>query len=278
MKFTTFVAAFILIYCTSRAGAQDTTLSYLALGDSYTIGESVDQTQRWPVQLVHALKDSGIAITDPKIIAKTGWTTPELKKAITEAEFKPPYDLVSLLIGVNDQYDGLNFKQYPGRFKYLLKKAIELAGGRPDHVLVVSIPDYSVTPFGEKKNPGKTAEELARYNAANKLIAGRLGVHYVDITPGSQKAAADRSLIASDGLHPSAKMYARWVDQIVPALLPEIKSWQTDSNKPSQSHRTAGFMQQDPFGSVRWIAKNSFNPSDRRISGRMNRFCKTTSK
>lgn len=213
---------FLTYGCKSQSGA----LSYLALGDSYTIGESVDKDQRWPVQLVDTLRKSGIDISDPKIIAKTGWTTTELKEAVANKDLSLPYGLVSLLIGVNDQYDGLDFQKYPQRFKYLLNRAIQLADNRPDHVLVVSIPDYSVTPFGQSKNPEKISLELGEYNATNKLIADSLGVHYVDITPGSQKAADDKTLIADDGLHPSGKMYSQWVDQILPVILPEIKTWE----------------------------------------------------
>lgn len=212
-----------LLLITGIGQSQD--LTYLALGDSYTIGERVDENQRWPVQLTKALRDSGIAISDPTIIAKTGWTTLELEKAITQADLNPPYDLVSLLIGVNDQYDGLDFKKYPARFRLLLKKAIALVGGKKDHVLVVSIPDYSVTPFGQKKNPDAIRKQLARYNATNKLIAEKMGVHYVNITPGSREAARDSSLVAPDGLHPSGKMYTQWVEQIIPVVLPEIKTW-----------------------------------------------------
>jgi lysophospholipase L1-like esterase len=213
----------------SNFSAQDSTLSYLALGDSYTIGESVNENHRWPVQLADTLKKHGLSVADPKIIAKTGWTTIELQEAIAKAELKPPYDLVSLLIGVNDQYDGLNFKEYPGRFEELLNKSIELAGGKSGHVLVVSIPDYSVTPFGQENEPEKIMRELIEYNAANEVFAKRLGVHYVNITLASQNALDDSALVANDGLHPSAKMYSQWVDQIVPMLLPEIQTWQAVS-------------------------------------------------
>lgn len=193
-------------------------LSVLALGDSYTIGESVPPAQRWPVQLSRALRDSGIAVDHPRIIAKTGWTTTDLRAAIDSATLHPPYSLVTLLIGVNDQYDGLSFDRYPQRFEYLLQRALSLAGGDPTNVVVVSIPDYSVTPFGQRRDPATIARELARYNSVNHSIARRMGVHYVNITPGSRKAASDRSLIADDGLHPSGRMYRQWVRQIVPVI------------------------------------------------------------
>lgn len=215
-----------LLFLNYGCKSQSSALSYLALGDSYTIGESVDEDQRWPVQLVDTLRKSGIDISDPKIIAETGWTTSELRQAIIDADLNPPYHLVSLLIGVNDQYDGLDFDKYPNRFEYLLTRAIQLAGNRPEHVLVVSIPDYSVTPFGQSRNPQKISRELEEYNATNKSIADSLSVHYVNITPGSRKAADDKTLIADDGLHPSGKMYSEWVDQIVPVILSEIKKWE----------------------------------------------------
>lgn len=212
-----------LLLITGIGQSQD--LTYLALGDSYTIGERVDENQRWPVQLSRALQDSGIAIAEPRIIAKTGWTTLELEEAIARTDLNPPYDLVSLLIGVNDQYDGLDFTKYPARFRLLLKKALALAGGKKDHVFVISIPDYSVTPFGQKKNPDAIRKQLARYNATNKSIAEKLGVYYINITPGSREAARDSSLIAPDGLHPSGKMYTQWVEQIIPVIFLETKTW-----------------------------------------------------
>lgn len=205
--------------------AQRAPVSYLALGDSYTIGEQVSARQRWPRQLARALRDSGLTMAAPTIIAQTGWTTTDLRSTINEADLNAPYDLVSLLIGVNDQYDGLDFEQYPRRFEYLLQRAIALAGGDPSHVVVVSIPDYSVTPFGQQHHPDKTARELARYNAVNKQITERLGARYVNITPGSRKAADDPSLLAGDGLHPSGAMYRQWVHQIVATLWPDILQW-----------------------------------------------------
>ena len=223
-----FLFPFIaLLLLTSGCKSQSNALSYLALGDSYTIGESVSETERWPVQLVDTLQRAGIKIDKPKIIAKTGWTTVELRTAIADAELNAPYDLVSLLIGVNDQYDGLNFDDYPDRFEYLLEKAITLAGNRPGHVFVVSIPDYSVTPFGQSKNPAKISREIAKYNTTNQSIADRLGVHYINITPGSTLAANDTSLVAGDGLHPSGNMYRQWVEKIMPVMLPEIKTWKS---------------------------------------------------
>lgn len=235
-----FAIILFIIGCKSQSNPQlpsqttppenNQSLSYLALGDSYTIGESVPDNKRWPVQLAGILRNNGIAIDDPRIIAKTGWTTLDLTEAIDDNELNPPYDFVSLLIGVNDQYGGLNFEKYHDRFRYLLKKSIELADGQNDHVLVVSIPDYSVTPFGQARDPEKISRELKKYNATNKSIAENLDVHYVNITPVSQEAVNDESLIASDELHPSGKMYNQWVEKIAPIILPEIESWSNESN------------------------------------------------
>ena len=215
----------LALFISTFSFGQSQDLSYLALGDSYTIGESIDENLRWPVQLQQALKENDITISDPQIIAQTGWTTLDLKSAIEDAELNPPYDLVSLLIGVNDQYQGKDIDNYPENFRYLLNKAIELAGDRPEHVLVLSIPDYGATPFGKERNPKKINSELKAYNAINKEISEELGVMYVDIFPASLKALKDETLIASDDLHPSGEMYRLWVDEVMPVLLPEIKSW-----------------------------------------------------
>lgn len=203
--------------------AQDSTLSYLALGDSYTIGENVDTSERWPEQLVEQLREKGIQIHKPKIIAKTGWTTGELDKAVEKARVNPPYDLVSVLIGVNDQYQGLPVTYFPYYFSDLLKKAIALAGDAPQNVVVLSIPDYGVTPFGQQRNPTKIARELDEYNAINKTISDSLGVHYVDITPASRNVTKDASLVADDGLHPSGRMYRQWVEKALPVVLKILK-------------------------------------------------------
>lgn len=201
------------------AQQSDSSYTFLALGDSYTIGESVPEQQRWPVQLVHQLQKQGYSFEDPELLAATGWTTLDLKDAMKQVDFKPPYDLVSLLIGVNDQYQDMDIDRYPSRFRYLLREAIRLSGDKPDHVFVLSIPDYSVTLFGQKKNPDKIDREIQAYNAINKRISDSLGVHYVGITEISEKAASDTSLLADDGLHPSGKMYDQWVDKVLTVLL-----------------------------------------------------------
>lgn len=191
--------------------------TFLALGDSYTIGESVEQTKRWPVQLAQQLRDSfGVQLDNPKIIATTGWTTDELQAAIRNATLNPPYSLVSLLIGVNNQYRGYPIEQYRKEFKELLEQAISFAGHDTSNVFVVSIPDYGVTPFAANMDQKKIAEEIDLYNSIAKEYASEYGVKYFDITPISREAASNGELIAGDGLHPSGEMYSRWVDLILP--------------------------------------------------------------
>ncbi len=189
---------------------------FLALGDSYTIGESVPESKRWPVQLTEQLNKASFNFAPPEIIATTGWTTDELQKGIEKVTPVGPYDLVSLLIGVNNQYRGRPLDEYKQQFEQLLKQAIGLAGGDADRVFVVSIPDYGVTPFAANRNPAKIGEEIDLFNAAGREIAQKYGIEFVDITPGSRLAAEDKELLASDGLHPSAKMYADWVELILP--------------------------------------------------------------
>ncbi len=204
---------------TAMVGANPTPASYLALGDSYTIGEGVDLNERWPMQLAEMLRKSGHTIAVPEIIARTGWTAQELEAAIDAAALRPPYRLVSLLIGVNDQYRGYPIEQYRTAFSILLERAITFAGGQPQHVLVVSIPDWGVTKFGlgSGRDLGRIAREIDAYNSVNKEIATKRKVNYVDITPTTRTGGAKLDSLTADGLHPSAMMYAQWVDLIVPA-------------------------------------------------------------
>ncbi len=190
-------------------------LRYLALGDSYTIGESVPESDRWPNQLARHLVDKGIN-TDVTIIARTGWTVNELWQGIQVNPPKGSYDLVTLLIGVNDQYRGHPAVGYRDDFRFMLNIAIEYAGGDPDHVIVLSIPDWGRTPFAAGRNTQVIAEEIDQFNSINREESEKAGVHYVDITPISRTVTADSDLIASDGLHPSARMYSAWVDQVLP--------------------------------------------------------------
>jgi len=191
---------------------------YLALGDSYTIGESVASDQRWPVQLVKRLRKGGIKIQRPKIIAKTGWTTDELSEAINKTELTPPYDLVTLLIGVNNQYRKRDVAEYRGEFEDLLERAVRLAGGEPERVIVVSIPDWGVTPFARKdeRSAGEIATAIEAFNAVNREITQTHGARYVNVTDISREVADDILLVANDGLHPSAQQYRRWTDRVLP--------------------------------------------------------------
>ncbi|MFN7601327.1 MAG: SGNH/GDSL hydrolase family protein, partial [Bacteroidota bacterium] len=186
---------------------------YLALGDSYTIGESVSEAERWPNQLRDSLSKKGYAIGKPTVIATTGWRTDNLKNAMNIAQLKPEYDLVSLLIGVNNQYQGKSSDQYAIEFEDLLKTAIHLAKGRKESVFVVSIPDYGFTPFGKPKQEAIT-KAIDLFNEINARITYKYKVQYFNITEISRDGLTDPSLVAGDGLHPSGKMYAQWVELI----------------------------------------------------------------
>lgn len=187
-------------------------VNYLALGDSYTIGESVSEQDRWPNQLADQLK-----IPRPKIIATTGWRTDDLANAIKAAELKDEYDMVSLLIGVNNQYQGKSADQYEIEFEELLKTSIKLAKGKTKNVFVVSIPDYGFTPYGKPKQESIT-KQIDEFNSINKRITKKYKITYIDITEISRKGLEDPTLVAEDGLHPSGKMYTLWVELIRKAL------------------------------------------------------------
>ena len=185
---------------------------YLALGDSYTIGESVCDSCRFPEQLKKELDQSLNKKGDLKIIAKTGWTTTDLLKAIGQQKPTNDYDLVTLLIGVNNQYQGMPFSTYEKEFPELLNKAIQFAGGEKDNVIVVSIPDYAFTPFGQtKKDPSKISNELDKYNAYAKKISEEENIAFTNITPITREGLEDEALVASDGLHPSKEAYSQFV-------------------------------------------------------------------
>ncbi len=192
--------------------------TFLALGDSYTIGEAVPVHERWPVQLAAMLREAGVHLADPVIIARTGWTTEELAQALLATPLSGPFDLVSLLIGVNDQYRGYPPEPYRESFSGLLDSAIRLAGGDPEHVFVLSIPDWGMTPFAaaEGRRPEKIAAEVLAFNALNAAVSQIKNVWYVDVFPISQEARAEPDLIASDGLHPSGHQYRRWAQAALP--------------------------------------------------------------
>lgn len=196
-------------------------LTYLALGDSYTIGEAVTEQESFPFQLVAALNAKTIAMAKPKIIAKTGWTTDELQAAIIAEDNTQVYDLVTLLIGVNNQYRDYSPTVYRKEFRELLQTAIAFAGGNKNHVFVVSIPDWSATPFAKQsgRNLDEVSNDIANFNAINKEETLALAINYTDITPASRDALTDNDLLASDGLHPSGIMYSQWVKSLLPSVL-----------------------------------------------------------
>ncbi|MEO7052959.1 MAG: SGNH/GDSL hydrolase family protein [Rhodanobacter sp.] len=192
-------------------------LHFLALGDSYTIGEAVPAASRWPALLVARLRLTGVVIDDPHIVAVTGWTTDELAHGMTQAALVPPYDLVTLQIGVNNQYRGRTVDDYQVEFAGLLARAIALAGNRPERVVVVSVPDWGVTRFAREqgRDPAVIAAALDTFNTSARQQADRAGARFVDITSISRHAADE---LTTDGLHPSAGQYARWVKAILPVV------------------------------------------------------------
>ncbi len=201
---------------------RDTTLrTYLALGDSYTIGQAVSENERFPAQAAAALVRDSINMGTPQYIATTGWTTINLQNAIAAQHPVGPYDAVTLLIGVNDQYQHLDTGGYRTRFAQLLQQAVQLAGNRKERVFVLSIPDYSVTPYGG----GDTTirDQVNEFNAINKKITLNNNVAYIDITPASRLAATQPNLVASDGLHPSGAQYALWVQLLAPVMEKALK-------------------------------------------------------
>lgn len=197
--------------------------SYLALGDSYTIGEAIPLHNNFPYQVVQLLRNKGYKFYAPEIIARTGWTTDELLQAISQYPFLPKYDFVTLLIGVNNQYRGRDVIEYKQQFEELLKKAIEFANGKKEHVVVISIPDYSVTSHAKAMDTEKISKEIDVFNNVNKALTIQYKVHYADITPGSRVAQNDPELVAQDGLHPSGKEYAKWSEKVVEPIISQLK-------------------------------------------------------
>lgn len=203
---------------------KDTIFSYLALGDSYTIGQSVAINERYPVQATALLYNDSIQFYSPEIIAQTGWTTANLLSRLNN---KPPvkttYDIVTLLIGVNNQYQGLSQDQYRAEFEILINKAIQYANNKKERVIILSIPDYSVTPFANGYDKKKIAAQIDSFNVINKEITVAKGITYIDITPSTREAATDAGLVAYDGLHPSGKEYAKWAAWLAPLIKEALK-------------------------------------------------------
>lgn len=191
---------------------------YLSLGDSYTIGESVAPEERWSMILTDMLRKNNVNIADPEIIARTGWTTAELMDGIKNRNPKGPYNLVSLLIGVNNQYRGQSLERYRTELQELLQQAIGFTGGNIERVFMLSTPDWGVTPFAKGSDQAKTASEIDAFNQVAKEECERLGIAFVDITPISRTAKNAISQIADDGLHFSGKMYRQWAEKALPTV------------------------------------------------------------
>ncbi len=196
-------------------------LRCLALGDSYTIGEGVAENQRWPVQLATRLRTQDIPLANPEIIAMTGWTTDELAVGIDKAHLLGPYDFVSLLIGVNNQYRGRSLDEYQQQFRGLLQRAIAFGAGDASRVLVVSIPDWSVTPFATGREDTTISSEIDSFNAANREETERTSAGYLDITPLS---GTQGKMVVEDDLHPNGKAYAAWAELALPIAHAMLRS------------------------------------------------------
>ena len=231
-KYIIFVLLWIAVVSNSGAQSKTTTVSkkeytMLCLGDSYTIGEAVSETERFPNQTIALLAKQGHAFASPHIIAKTGWTTDELKQAIADEKLTGTYDYVTLLIGVNNQYRDYEIATYRKEFKELLATAIGYAHGNTASVFVLSIPDWGATPFGandaKKRSPALISAAINSYNAISKEECLKQKVHYINITPISRKTPADGALLTNDNLHPSGKMYHEWAVLLAKEITPVLK-------------------------------------------------------
>lgn len=196
---------------------QESKFSYLALGDSYTIGESVLEADQWGMQLVGLLRQKGVAVSDPVTIARTGWTTAELTSAVAAAELNDTFSLVSLLIGVNNQYRGQSLATYRTEFKELLQTAIRFADNRSTNVIVLSIPDWGATPFAQGSDQTQIAQEIDAFNLIAQEESQAAGVTFINITPLTRQFGTDLTYLAADRLHYSGKMHLEWAKLALPA-------------------------------------------------------------
>jgi lysophospholipase L1-like esterase len=219
----------IISACSTGGGARNGSESaseplwMLALGDSYTIGEQVNRSESWPVQLVRAIRIGGRGAAEPTIIAATGWDTNDLMRAINRFDVKSPFDFVTLQIGVNNQFRGGSISNFEAELSTLISTSIQLAGGDPENVILLSIPDWSVTPFAESAPKQEIADAIDEFNEVIRVLSDSAAVHFIDITEVSRRAKTDLELITTDGLHPSAKMYSEWVELVLP-IVNEIDS------------------------------------------------------
>ncbi|MBH8558156.1 SGNH/GDSL hydrolase family protein [Hymenobacter sp. BT442] len=227
MSLRPLLVVFLIFCCNSCAvsppsapGVAASGVAFLALGDSYTIGEGEAEAARWPVQLAALARQQGLALQEPNIIARTGWTTAELQAAIADARPAPTYGLVSLLIGVNNQYRGQGVARYRPEFRALLHQAIGFAGGRPGRVVVLSIPDWGQSPFGQQRggDPAAIGAEIDQFNAVAQDECRQAGVAYVDITALTRAATPDRSQFTRDGLHYSQAHMRQWAEWVLPVV------------------------------------------------------------
>ena len=212
------VVSFLIALLWVSCSVPTTKTHFLALGDSYTIGESVAVAQRWPEQLVVDLKNKGLRIDSLQIIAKTGWTTDELLQGISKSALVPEYDLVTLMIGVNNQYRGRSLDNFREELSVLMEKSIQFAGGDPTRVFVVSIPDWGVTPFAKTRDRVQISHAIDNFNVEIQKQCQSRALRYIDVTEVSRQAVTDSSLVASDGLHPSGQMYSLWVEKMSPII------------------------------------------------------------
>ena len=211
------ITCFMILLCScKKMGSKE---SYLALGDSYTMGESISKKHTWPKQLVDSLKKRNIFLSEPRIIAKTGWTTDELKKAINDSSLDYPYDWVSLLIGVNNQYRGRDLDEFKLQFESLLFEAIAFSGNRKERVFVISIPDWGSMPFAKDRDPNKIAIEIDNFNQIIYEVCAFENIKFIDITPITRNIYSNPNWIAKDSLHPSKEQYSKWVEKMIPYFL-----------------------------------------------------------
>lgn len=199
-------------------------MRFLALGDSYTIGEGVPQEDRWPNLLVRLLGLEGLHISDLQLIAQTAWTADELSDAIDEARPQGPFDLVTLMVGVNDQYRSRPVAVFAPEYERLLRRAVGFAGGKERRVIAISIPDWGATPFAKGRDRSLIGREIDAYNECSRELAGRAGVTWLDVTPSSRATLSEPALVTADGLHPSAEMYARWAALIAAPAIAALRA------------------------------------------------------
>jgi len=231
MRFLVLIFLSLLPGCTTRVPATMTTplaaagppISYLALGDSYTIGEGAPEAGRWPVQLARLAQAQGLPLAEPTIIARTGWTTAELQDAIRAAHNLHTYGLVSLLIGVNNQYRRQSLDLYRREFRELLATAIVFAGGQPRHVVVLSIPDWGQTPFAADHDRAQIAQEIDQFNQAAHEECQHADVAFVDITPLTRAAAGDANQFVADGLHYTGAQMQQWAACSLPVVQQQLR-------------------------------------------------------